>query len=141
LSAVDAHVGKALFENAIMGLRAQGKTVLLVTHALHFLPEVDYIYTMQNGRIVEEGSYAELIKNDGPFGHLIAEFGGQGEKNKEDRDAAEEGAIEQEKEKGNVDTKKAIVRLTRKNMGKAAGTGKLEVSRGLGVGLTGRVDS
>jgi ABC-type protease/lipase transport system fused ATPase/permease subunit len=36
-------VGRALFENAIMGLRARGKTVLLVTHALHFLPEVDYI--------------------------------------------------------------------------------------------------
>lgn len=43
LSAVDAHVGKALFNDAILGLRSQGKTVLLVTHALHFLPMVDYI--------------------------------------------------------------------------------------------------
>ena len=43
LSAVDAHVGKALFENAILGLRARGTTVILVTHAIHFLPQVDYI--------------------------------------------------------------------------------------------------
>lgn len=43
LSAVDAHVGRALFDHAIMGLRDRGKTVILVTHALHFLPRVDHI--------------------------------------------------------------------------------------------------
>lgn len=43
LSAVDAHVGQALFTNAILGLRAQGKTVILVTHALHLLSQVDHI--------------------------------------------------------------------------------------------------
>jgi ATP-binding cassette subfamily C (CFTR/MRP) protein 1 len=43
LSAVDAHVGQALFKNAILGLRAQGKTVILVTHALHLLSQVDHI--------------------------------------------------------------------------------------------------
>ncbi|KAF9221251.1 P-loop containing nucleoside triphosphate hydrolase protein [Gyrodon lividus] len=50
LSAVDAHVGKALFEEAIIGaLRDRGITVILVTHAIHFLSQVDYIYTMNNG--------------------------------------------------------------------------------------------
>ena len=44
---VDAHVGKALFNDAIIGaLRNSGKTVILVTHALHFLPQCDYIYTL-----------------------------------------------------------------------------------------------
>ncbi|CAE6454286.1 unnamed protein product [Rhizoctonia solani] len=48
LSAVDAHVGHALFHNAILSnLKARGKTVLLVTHALHFLPAVDRIYTLE----------------------------------------------------------------------------------------------
>ena len=47
LSAVDAHVGKALFADAIVGaLRNQGKTVILVTPALHFLSQCDYIYTL-----------------------------------------------------------------------------------------------
>ena len=45
---VDAHVGKALFADAILGaLRNQGKTVILVTHALHFLSQCDYIYTLE----------------------------------------------------------------------------------------------
>ncbi|KAG9075990.1 hypothetical protein FRC06_009775, partial [Ceratobasidium sp. 370] len=44
---IDAHVGHALFHNAILNnLRARGKTVLLVTHALHFLPAVDRVYTL-----------------------------------------------------------------------------------------------
>ena len=45
---VDAHVGKALFADAILGaLRNRGKTVVLVTHALHFLSQCDYVYTIQ----------------------------------------------------------------------------------------------
>ncbi|KAF8582394.1 ABC protein [Ramaria rubella] len=80
LSAVDAHVGKALFTNAILGaLKAQGKTVILVTHALHFLPQVDYLYTLVNGRIAEHGTYDELINRDGPFARLVSEFGGGGD--------------------------------------------------------------
>ncbi|KAF8530145.1 ABC protein [Hysterangium stoloniferum] len=76
LSAVDAHVGKALFANAILGsLKAQGKTVILVTHALHFLPKVDFVYTVVNGGIAEQGPYDALVTNDGPFAKLVTEFG------------------------------------------------------------------
>ncbi|KAF9237594.1 ABC protein [Melanogaster broomeanus] len=78
LSAVDTYVGKALFEEAIIGtLRNRCVTVILVTHAIHFLPQVDYIYTMNNGGITESGTYAELIANEGlrgqgkMEGHLI----------------------------------------------------------------------
>jgi ATP-binding cassette subfamily C (CFTR/MRP) protein 1 len=76
LSAVDANVGKALFHTAIQGLVAQGKTVLLVTHALHFLSQCDYIYTLDGGRIAESGTYAELIAKGGEFARLDREFGG-----------------------------------------------------------------
>lgn len=44
LSAVDAHVGEALFQNAILTLKGRGKTVILVTHALHFLKDVDRVW-------------------------------------------------------------------------------------------------
>jgi ABC-type multidrug transport system fused ATPase/permease subunit len=50
LSALDAGVGKALFFNAILGALS-GKTRILVTHALHFLPHVDNIILMEDGRI------------------------------------------------------------------------------------------
>ncbi|KAI6041615.1 ABC protein [Pisolithus marmoratus] len=78
LSAVDAHVGKSLFEDVILGsLRSCGVTVLLVTHAIHFLSQVDYIYTMKDGKIVESGPFDELLERNGEFARLAREYGGQ----------------------------------------------------------------
>ncbi|KAJ2911917.1 hypothetical protein MD484_g8498, partial [Candolleomyces efflorescens] len=77
LSAVDAHVGKSLFHGAIAGLAKSGKTVVFVTHALHFLSFCDYIYTLNAGRISEHGTYRELIEAQGEFARLDEEFGGQ----------------------------------------------------------------
>ena len=67
LSAVDAHVGKALFNNAILPLRDQGKTVILVTHAIQHLPRCDRIVLMDDGRIDETGTYEELMSLRGSF--------------------------------------------------------------------------
>ena len=64
------------------------------------------------------------MRNDGPFTRLLSEFGGSAEETKAERDAAEEEAIEAPT--SNL-SRKDIIRLTRKHMGKAAGTGKLEV--------------
>ncbi|KAJ3393677.1 hypothetical protein HDU92_007577 [Lobulomyces angularis] len=75
LSAVDAHVGKALFENCIL-TALKGKTRLLVTHQLHFLPKVDYVIVMKDGAISETGSYAELIESQGEFSKLMSSYGG-----------------------------------------------------------------
>ncbi|WFD44005.1 hypothetical protein MPSI1_002670 [Malassezia psittaci] len=75
LSAVDAHVGKALFENAIMPMRAKGKTVLLVTHAIQYLPECDKIIAMDDGRIDEVGTYQELMAKQGSFAATMHNFG------------------------------------------------------------------
>ena len=94
LSALDAHVGKAVFHNAILSLRKQGKTVVLVTHALHFLPMCDRIVTMEDGRIMETGTYEELSDAQGPFSRLVAEFGGIEEEEEEVNKELEESAIE-----------------------------------------------
>lgn len=52
-----------------------GKTRILVTHALHFLPHVDYIYTVSEGKIVEQGTYHELTSTpEGLFARFIEEF-------------------------------------------------------------------
>ncbi|KAI6025624.1 P-loop containing nucleoside triphosphate hydrolase protein [Pisolithus orientalis] len=80
LSAVDAHVGKSLFEDIFVGsLRSRGITVVLVTHAIHFLPQVDYIYTISNGPIVESGTYQKRVMTDGEFAKLDRECGGRTE--------------------------------------------------------------
>lgn len=104
LSAVDAHVGKYLFEHAIKGSLA-GKTRLLVTHALHFLPEVDYIYCIEHGQILEQGTYAELMSNKGAFCELLEEFGGQSEEKREVDEEKEEAAVEEEVQKDIEDAK------------------------------------
>lgn len=58
LSAVDAHVGKAILDNCLLSGPLAGKTRVLVTHALHVLDKADYIYVMDNGLIVEQGTYS-----------------------------------------------------------------------------------
>ncbi|EPQ54017.1 ABC transporter [Gloeophyllum trabeum ATCC 11539] len=92
LSALDAHVGKAVFQNVLKNA-PPGKTRLLVTHALHFLPQVDYIYTMLDGRVAEWGTYDELIANDSAFAKFIRDFG-----TKEENQLKEEEPVEAEEE-------------------------------------------
>jgi ABC-type transport system involved in cytochrome bd biosynthesis fused ATPase/permease subunit len=60
LSAVDANVRHELFNNCIRGLLGS-KTVLLVTHQLHVLDQVDFIYCIEKGMIVGEGDYNTII--------------------------------------------------------------------------------
>lgn len=57
LSAVDAHVGKSVLENCILSGPLAGRTRILITHALHVLDKTDRIFVMENGSIVEQGSY------------------------------------------------------------------------------------
>ena len=70
ISALDAPVGKHVFQNVFLGAAAD-KTRILVTHALHFLPQVDYIYTMVDGRVGEHGTYADLMAADGDFARFV----------------------------------------------------------------------
>ncbi|XP_054708720.1 multidrug resistance-associated protein 1-like [Uloborus diversus] len=74
LSAVDAHVGKDLFENVISnsGILAY-KTRILVTHNVSVLPLVDMIIVMEEGIIKEWGTYEVLKENSGSFLDLIQE--------------------------------------------------------------------
>ncbi|KAG9048922.1 hypothetical protein FS837_011659 [Tulasnella sp. UAMH 9824] len=122
LSAVDAHVGEALFNEAIIGtLKNRGKTVILVTHALHFLHHVDYIYNIVDGVIVEQGTYEELVGNGQAFSRLLQEFSGKQQQRSEEAD----GGVKISKDKKET-LNEARQKLDLKNLGKAAGTGKIE---------------
>eukprot|EP01113_Clastostelium_recurvatum_P045650 TRINITY_DN786_c0_g1_i1.p1 TRINITY_DN786_c0_g1~~TRINITY_DN786_c0_g1_i1.p1 ORF type:complete len:1526 (-),score=434.15 TRINITY_DN786_c0_g1_i1:5921-10498(-) len=70
LSAVDAHVGKSIFENFIAGALG-GKTRILVTHQLHLLPYMDRIIVLKDGRIAEIGTYQELMANGEELSELV----------------------------------------------------------------------
>ncbi len=45
----------------------QGKTVLMVTHRLRGLADFDQIIVMDNGKIIEQGSHAELLAKQGRY--------------------------------------------------------------------------
>ena len=71
---MDAHVGKHLFEKCIIDA-LHNKTRILVTHQLHFLPMVDYILVLKEGRITEQGSFENLIAANGEFSKLMDSYG------------------------------------------------------------------
>ncbi|XP_039333978.2 multidrug resistance-associated protein 1 isoform X1 [Saimiri boliviensis] len=75
LSAVDAHVGKHIFENVIgpKGM-LKNKTRILVTHGVSYLPQVDVIIVMSGGKISEMGSYQELLARDGAFAEFLRTY-------------------------------------------------------------------
>ena len=61
LSAVDAYVGKYILDHCLLEGPLANRTRILVTHSLHVLDKVDYIYVMDNGAIVEQGTYSVRI--------------------------------------------------------------------------------
>ena len=75
LSAVDAHVGKHIFDNVIgnNGL-LKDKTRIFVTHAVSFLSQVDDILVIKDGIIAERGSFQELQDSNGPFSEYLKEY-------------------------------------------------------------------
>ncbi|KAK9886055.1 hypothetical protein WA026_014838 [Henosepilachna vigintioctopunctata] len=72
LSAVDSHVGKHIFDQVIgpKGILS-GKTKILVTHSVNYLPQVDQILVMKNGEISECGTYRELLDKKGAFAEFL----------------------------------------------------------------------
>nr|XP_046232339.1 ATP-binding cassette sub-family C member 3 isoform X3 [Scatophagus argus] len=75
LSAVDAHVAKHIFDNLIgpEGV-LKGKTRILVTHGISFLPQVDNIMVLVEGRVSEMGSYQELLSENGAFAEFLRNY-------------------------------------------------------------------
>ena len=48
----------------------EGKTVIAVAHRLSTIAAMDRLIIMDKGRIVEEGTHAELLKRNGLYANL-----------------------------------------------------------------------
>ncbi|GJX96190.1 ABC transporter C family member 14-like protein [Tanacetum coccineum] len=70
-SAVDAHTGSQLFKECVRGV-LRNKTILLVTHQVDFLHNVDQILVMQDGMIAQSGKYDELVESGLGFKDLVS---------------------------------------------------------------------
>ena len=53
----------------------QGRTVLCVAHRLSTLRQMDKIIVLDQGRVVESGSFEELLKKDGAFAEMARKQG------------------------------------------------------------------
>ncbi|KAG8533135.1 uncharacterized protein KY384_001918 [Bacidia gigantensis] len=71
LSAVDAHVGRHIFDEAICGL-LKDKCRILATHQLHVLRRCDRIIVMQEGHIEALDTFDNLMKGSESFQRLMA---------------------------------------------------------------------
>jgi ABC-type multidrug transport system fused ATPase/permease subunit len=70
LSAVDAHVGRHIFDNAILGL-LKDKCRILATHQLWVLNRCDRIIWMEEGKIQAIDTFDNLMKNSEGFQQLM----------------------------------------------------------------------
>jgi ATP-binding cassette subfamily C (CFTR/MRP) protein 1 len=94
LSAVDAHVGRHIFDNAILGL-LKNKSRVLATHQLWVLNRCDRIIWMEDGHIQAIDTFDNLMK-DHPGFQLLMETTAVEEK-EEKQEHVNEDEIEEEK--------------------------------------------
>ncbi|XP_020512546.2 ATP-binding cassette sub-family C member 12 isoform X1 [Labrus bergylta] len=73
LSAVDAHVGKHIFEECIKKA-LRGKSIILATHQLQYLEFCDDILVLEDGEVLEAGDHQALVKVDGRYAQLISNY-------------------------------------------------------------------
>ena len=97
LSAVDPHVGKSIFDQVIgphgilknkvdlvlNGISIENnilidfdklKTRLFVTNSVNYLPQCDAVWMVENGEIIEAGTYEQLSNRAGLFAEFINSY-------------------------------------------------------------------
>jgi ATP-binding cassette subfamily B protein len=69
LSSVDARTESTIIDN-LRRLKGE-KTVIVVSHRISPLKGADRIYVLEDGKIVEQGSHADLVAREGLYERLV----------------------------------------------------------------------
>ncbi|KAF2810073.1 P-loop containing nucleoside triphosphate hydrolase protein [Mytilinidion resinicola] len=94
LSAVDAHVGRHIMDNAICGL-LKDKCRILATHQLHVLNRCDRVVLLNEGHIEAVDTFDNLMAHNKTFMKLMATTAVEEEH--KDEDEVNEDEVEEEK--------------------------------------------
>ena len=74
LASVDAHVGKHIFTECILKLLlSDNRTVIMTTHQLHTVSQMDTVALLEEGRVVLQGTPAEVARTTHPLAAQISE--------------------------------------------------------------------
>ncbi|KIV78105.1 hypothetical protein PV11_09860 [Exophiala sideris] len=93
-SAVDAHVGRHLFEQALTGELGQGRTRILVTHHVALcLPKTNYAVLLANGT-AEQAGRTEDLRKSGKLKSILDVDEDEQQKEEEQADKDQELAID-----------------------------------------------
>ncbi|MEM7575069.1 MAG: peptidase domain-containing ABC transporter [Bacteroidota bacterium] len=57
-------------QEAIEGLRKQGKTIIIIAHRLSTIMDADQIVVLEDGKLLEQGAHADLIEANGKYWEL-----------------------------------------------------------------------
>ena len=69
LSAVDANTEHKILSHLNDALK--DKTAIIITHRISSLFQFDKIYVLDKGRLVQQGSHAELVEKDGYYRQIV----------------------------------------------------------------------
>lgn len=91
LSAVDAHVGRHLFDRVIgpSGI-LKTKARLLTTNAIPYCEQADELIMLRDGSILEKTSYAEAVQGNSDLSRLLIEFGKSSGSDDDDGNSSDE---------------------------------------------------
>lgn len=70
-SALDVHTETKLF--CALESYLEGKTTIIIAHRLSTIKKADYIYVLDKGKIVEEGTHEVLMQAEGAFFNYVTE--------------------------------------------------------------------
>lgn len=70
LSAVDARTERVILD--ALDRAGEGRTLILITQRVAAAARADRVVVLENGKVVESGTHAELVRSGGPYARLAA---------------------------------------------------------------------